>query len=108
MEIISLQTFFIGLMVTSTLASLVTEAVKKILKEHNATYHANTLNGLISAILSIAIGVGYILFNGIGFTVQSIIYIVALAFLSWLCSMVGYDKVAQTFNQIKTGKDDNK
>lgn len=104
METISLQTFFLGLMIASALAGLVTEAIKKILKEHQITYHANTLTGIVATVLSIAISVGYILFTGMEFNVQSIIYAVALVFLSWLCAMVGYDKVAQTISQIKSGK----
>ena len=108
MESISLQTFFLGLMITSALAGLVTEAVKKILKEHSITYHANTLTGIVSAVLSIAVSACYILFTGVGFNAQTIIYAIALIFLSWLCSMVGYDKVVQTFAQIKSGKGDSK
>lgn len=106
MEAISLQTFFLGLMITSTLSGLVTEAIKKILTEQNKSYHANTLAGIVASVLSIAISVGYILVTNAGFTIQTIIYSIALVFLSWLCAMVGYDKVAQTIAQIKTRKDD--
>ena len=105
METISLQTFFLGLMITSALAGLVTEAIKKILTEHHITYHANTLTGIVSACLSISVSVGYILFTEIGFNAQTIVYAITLIFLSWLCSMVGYDKVAQTITQIKSGKE---
>ena len=49
--------------------------------------------------------VGYILLTGIGFNAQTIVYAITLIFLSWLCSMVGYDKVAQTITQIKSGKE---
>lgn len=104
MEAISLQTFFLGLMITSTLSGLVTEAIKKILTEQNKSYHANTLAGIVAAILSIAISIGYILVTNIGFTTQTIIYTIALVFMSWLCAMVGYDKVAQTLAQIKNKK----
>ena len=104
MEAISLQTFFLGLMITSTLSGLVTEAIKKILTEQNKSYHANTLAGIVAAILSIAISIGYILVTDIGFTMQTIIYAIALMFMSWLCAMVGYDKVAQTLAQIKNKK----
>jgi hypothetical protein len=94
-------------MITSALASLVTEAIKKILKEHQITYHANTLTGIVATVLSLCAGVGYILFTGIPFNAQSIIYVIALIFLSWLCSMVGYDKVTQTLSQIKTSGKEN-
>ena len=106
MDAITLQTFFMGLMIASTLTGLVTEAVKKILTECKKTYKANTLTGIIATVLSAAISVGYILVTGIGFTTQTILYAVALVFLSWLCAMVGYDKVVQTFAQFKTKKEE--
>ena len=104
MGTITLQTFFVGLMLTSALTGLVTEAVKKILTEHNKTYHGNTLTGLVATVLSAVLSVGYIIFTNAGFTSQTIICIIAMIFLSWLCAMVGYDKVAQTITQIKSPK----
>lgn len=98
---ISTQIFLLGLLTISTLTGLVTEAVKNILTERGKTYHSNTLAGVVATILSIAVAVGYILLNDIGFNVHSIVYTIALVFLSWLCSMVGYDKVVQTINQFK-------
>ena len=99
---ISLHVFMLGVLVTSTMTGLVTEAIKKILAEYSKNYYANTLAGIVSVILSVAIGVGYMMLSGISFTSQSIIYLVALVFISWLCAMVGYDKVVQTISQIKT------
>lgn len=98
---IGFETYLIALMVISTLTSLATEAVKKILVEHNIKYHANTLAGIIAAVLSAAIGVGYVVVTGAAFTAQIIVCIVALVFMSWLCSMVGYDKVIGQFKNIK-------
>ncbi len=104
---INFQTFLTGLLVVSTLTGLVTEAIKKILTEHNKQYKANTLAGIVSLVLSLAIGIGYAIFVGAGFTAQITTAIIALVFMSWLCAMVGYDKVIQTIGQIKnTGKDD--
>lgn len=100
---ISVQFFMLGLLIVSTLTGLVTEAVKTILTEHGKTYYANTLAGVVATVLSITVAIGYILLNDIGFNAQSIIYTVALTFLSWLCSMVGYDKVIQTIRQFKMG-----
>ena len=99
---ISLHVFMLGVLVTSTMTGLATEAIKKILAEYSKNYYANTLAGIVSVILSVAIGVGYMMISGISFTSQSIIYLVALVFISWLCAMVGYDKVVQTISQIKT------
>ena len=100
----SFEMFLIGLGIVSTLTSLVTEAVKKILIEHEINYCANTLTGIVAAILSIAIGISYIVIANVGFTAQSIVCIIAMSFISWLCSMIGYDKVIQVINQFKNIK----
>lgn len=99
---ISLHVFMLGVLITSTMTGLATEAIKKILAEYSKNYYANTLAGIVSVILSVAIGVGYMMISGISFTSQSIIYLVALVFISWLCAMVGYDKVVQAISQFKT------
>lgn len=106
-NMINLQTFLTGLIITSTFTGLTTEAVKKILAEHNKNYQSNTLAGVVALGISVAVGIGYVLATGIGFTAQVLTSIIALVFMSWLCAMVGYDKVIQTISQIKTtGKDD--
>ncbi len=105
---INFEIFTLGLLVTSTLTGVVTEAVKKILTEHNRGYYSNTLAGIIATILSAAIGIGYTIVTNSGFTSQTIVYIIAMIFMSWLCAMIGYDKVMQAIGQFKTkGKDDN-
>ena len=101
---VSMQAFIFGLMICSTLTALATEAVKKIMTEHNKTYYANTLAGIVSMVLSVGFSVGYILLNDLGFTTQTIVLSVALVFMSWLCAMVGYDKVIQAISQFKTSK----
>lgn len=104
---INVEIFLLGLLITSTLTGLVTEAVKKILTEHNKTYRANTLAGLVALFLSGAIGAGYIVLTSTVFTSQIVVYLIALVFMSWLCAMVGYDKVIQAIGQFKMdGKDD--
>ena len=103
----NLQIFTTGLVVVSALISLVTEAVKNILTEHNKTYHANTLAGTVALVMSTAIGVAYVVMTGIAFSAQVIVGIVTFAFMSWLCAMVGYDKVIQTIAQFKNEVNDN-
>lgn len=101
---ITLDIFLLGLMVISTLTGLVTEAVKKILTEHKLGYHTNTLAGIVATVLSVCIGIGYIIVSSIPFTSQIVVYLIALVFMSWLCSMVGYDKVIELFNTNKKGE----
>lgn len=104
---LSLEVFMLGLLITSALTSLVTEAVKKILAEYNKTYRANTLVGVVALLMSVAIGSSYIVLNGLEFTSAVVICLVAQVFMSWLCAMVGYDKVVQAISQFKTnGKDE--
>ena len=105
---ISLHVFMLGVLITSTLTSLATEAVKKLLAEHSKNYYANTLAGIVSVILSVAIGIGYMMLSNISFTSQTIVYLIALVFISWLCAMVGYDKVIQAISQFKTASAESK
>ena len=101
---VSIQVFLLGLLIVSTITGLTTEAIKKLLEEANKPYRSNLLAGIVAAILSLAIGIGYILIADVGFTTSSIICLIALIFMSWLCAMVGHDKVIQAISQFKTGK----
>lgn len=98
---ITMDIFLLGLMVVSTLTGFVTEAIKKIFIEHNIQYRANTVAGMVAMILSACVGIGYIIFAGIAFSAQIVVCIIALVFISWLCSMVGYDKVIGLFKNNK-------
>lgn len=100
---VTFDVFSTGLLLTSTLTGLVTEAVKNVLNEYNVTYQSNMLAGIVSLILSSMVGVGYVVMNEIAFTAQIVVYIVGLIFMSWLCAMVGYDKVIQAVGQFKKG-----
>lgn len=107
---INIQTFMLGLLMVSAITSLTTEAVKKILTDYNKKIPVNTLTGAIAFGVSIIFGVGYVIMAQEVITMQTIVRIGGLAFMSWLCAMVGYDKVVQTITQVKTskGKDDMK
>lgn len=100
-----IETLLLGLLISSTVTGLVTEAVKKILNEFKVDYYANTLVGIVSLFLSAGVGVGYVIFTGENFTSQVIVSIVAMVFANWLCAMVGYDKVVQAISQFKTKKE---
>lgn len=98
---INFEIFLAGLLIISTLTGLTTEAIKKILTDLKANFHSNILSGVIAIVLAASVGIAYIIVSGIGFTTPTIIYLVALAFISWLCAMVGYDKVIQVIKQLK-------
>ena len=52
--------------------------------------------------LSLAIGIAYIVLEGLAWSDKMAVYLIALVFLSWLSAMVGYDKVMQAISQIKS------
>ena len=99
---VNIEIFLLGSLITSTLTSLATEAIKKILAEYNKTFPANTLVGLVSLVLSVAIGVGYTIITNTTFTATIAVYLVVMVFTSWLCAMLGYDKVIQAISQFNT------
>lgn len=101
----NMQVFITGLVVMSALIGLATEAVKKILDEHNVKYYANTLAGIVAVVMSSAFGIAYGVLRDAAFTAPTIVGIIAFVFLSWLCAMVGYDKVVQTIAQFKEKED---
>ena len=101
---VNLEIFLMGLLVTSVLTSLVTEGIKIVLTEHNKTYRANTLAGIVAAAVAAAISTAYIVLTGIGFTSQVIVCMIALIVMGWICAMVGYDKVIQAIGQFTSNK----
>lgn len=95
----SMQVFLMLLFIVSVLVGLTVEAIKVIsVKEDRAT---NLTAGITSVVISVFVGVFYCILAKVTFNAQIVIYLIALVFLSWLCSMVGYDKVVQTIKQIK-------
>lgn len=95
--------FGIMLFVISLLTGLTVEGIKKILNEYKRKYHSNTLAGIVSAILAALVSLGDLILRGESVDSIFIVYTTTLVFLSWLCSMVGYDKVIQTLAQLKRG-----
>lgn len=97
----SLEVFLLGLLIVSTLTGLFTEAIKKWLDERGEKYYPNALAGYVAIGLSIAVGIAYIILVGAALNAQTAVYLIALILLSWLCAMVGYDKVMQAIAQFK-------
>ena len=94
--------FAFALLVVSTLTGLVVQAIKAILAETGgAMKRPNTAAGIVAIVLAVLLGVGWMIYTGTAWTAQMVLTLVALAVLSWLCAMLGYDKVMQTLAQIK-------
>lgn len=96
-------TLFIALLVILSVAvSLFTEAVKKFLEDGGVKYSSN----LVVLILSLIIGAGgtalMYMFLGIAFSTPNIMCIFLMAISVWVGAMVGYDKVLQMIEQVKS------
>lgn len=96
----TLELFLKALLLVSVLTGLFTQAIKKQLDELKKTYFANLLAGVVSIITALAVGCAYVILKDIVFNSTVLIYIIILALMSWLCSMVGYDKVIQSIQQV--------
>ena len=95
----TLTTFLFIFFIGAAAASLFTEALKKVFWDMSSN--------LIALISSAVVGVGgtiiaYILMD-IPLDSKNIVCIILMTFLIWLGSMIGYDKVIQTIEQIKGG-----
>ena len=90
-----------ALAIISVLTSLTVEALKKLFGDAINSY--NLLAAIVSVVLTIAVSIGYLVYTGTIFTAQIAVIIVALTFLSFLASTVGYDKVIQMIKQIIGG-----
>ena len=98
----TLQIFLTGLLLVSILTGLVTEAIKRILEEQKKQYYSNTLAGIVAVVIAVLVDIGYTVLNNMAFDVAWVVYLIALIDLSWLCAMVGYDKVIQALSQIRS------
>ena len=90
----------------SVLTTLTVEGIKKLLDEQGTEYKPNLLAAIVAVVLSVMTIFCYALYFSVPFSIQLVVITVCFAFLSWLTSMVGFDKVKQLIEQFsnKEGK----
>ena len=96
----SITLFITILTIGGMVTALLTEAIKKMYANMNKAYSPN----IIALVNAIVVGCGgtavvYML-GGIEWSVNNIICLVLMAVSVWIASMLGFDKVIQTVNQI--------
>lgn len=91
-----------ALLIVSLATNLTVEAIKKILEGTTIKYSSNLLAAVLAVIIAIAVSGIYLVMNDIGVTMKIGVEILVLGYLSFLVATVGYDKVMQMFNQIKS------
>ena len=88
----------------STVTSVVVEGIKELFNKKSVVYSSNILVFIIACIVGISgTGVYYVL-DSIEFTTINIVCMILMGVATSIGSMVGYDKVIQTINQLKTLK----
>ena len=88
----------------STVTSVITEGVKGLLSKKSVIYSSNVLVFVIACVVGIGgTGVYYIL-SSIDFSLINITCMILMGLATSIGAMVGYDKVIQTINQLKTLK----
>ena len=96
----SITLFITILTIGGMVTALLTEAIKKMYANMKKEYSPN----IIALVNAIVVGCGgtavvYML-GGIEWTVNNIICLVLMTAAVWIASMLGFDKVIQTVNQI--------
>ena len=100
----SLEIFLLLLLIVSIFTGLFTEGIKKLMDEVNKKYLSNFLAGFVAVVLSVLVDAGYIILTEAQINAKMAVYLIALVLLSWLASMVGYDKVIQAIKRSRHGK----
>ena len=100
---ITMENFVTGVIAVSIATNLTTEVIKKLVGERQCNW--NVVSCIVTLVLAAGASAGYILNTGVAFTAQLIVPIVAFVYFSWLCAMLGYDKVREAFSQMKTPKE---
>lgn len=96
----TVETFMTMLFAVSVVNGLLTEAIKKFLDELKKTYSSNIVAGVVALIVGGCSCYAHALVTGVEANALLIFTYVAFVVLSWVCAMIGYDKVIQALKQI--------
>lgn len=87
------------LAVASTLAGLITEAIKSILGEY-ITIRGEVLAAIVSVISGILTCVAYAIMFDVAVTAKIVVYGIIIVLMTVISSSLGYDKVVGVFTKI--------
>ena len=82
----------------SVLTTLTVEALKKLLGDRK--YSSNILAAVTAVAITLAVSIGYLIYTGTAVNPQIVVTIIALMFLSFLGSTIGFDKIKQMIEQV--------
>lgn len=95
-----------AILAVALVTNLTVEGLKKLLDETTIKYSSNVLAAIMSVVIALAISVMYMIMQDVVFTPKIGVQIVAIMYLSFLASTVGYDKVIQMIEQLEGTKQD--
>ena len=98
-------TLFITLLTAfSTVTSLLTQGVKKILDEKKIAYASNMLVVIIACIVGIGGTAACYILTSVEFDIANTTCMVLMGLATSLGAMTGYDKIVQLIGQLNFGK----
>ena len=97
-----------ALLIVSVITNLTVEGIKKLLDGTKVKYSSKVLAAVLSVLIACAVSVIYLIMTDTVFTMKIGVEIVALMYLGFLISTVGYDKVIQMLKQIQSVKEETK
>lgn len=100
----SWEVIVFGIAIVSGFTGLVTQGIKKILKDLNKTFPKNILVSIVSIILTILLSVFYAIVFHADVTASYIAWTLFVMIGGWLGSMFGFDKIKQTWQQAHGGE----
>ena len=89
-----------ALALISGLTTLTVEAIKKLLNDKQIAYSSNLLAAIVAVILTLCVSIAYVLYFAVPLSVQVVISVIALIYLSFLCATIGFDKIKQLIEQM--------
>jgi len=101
---LNIEIFVFAFVILSTITSLLTEAVKQCLDNLQIKYISEIIVLIVDAFVSIGGGVFFYIFNDIAFSTKSIMALVCMLIAVFIGSEIGYDKVIELLDKVKTWK----
>lgn len=100
----SISVFVTVFLIEAALATFLTQAVKQFYTNAGKKYSANMIALVDAVVLGLLVTSCFFILNGIQFSLNNIICMIALVALNWFGSMLGYDKIIQFLKQIESIK----
>lgn len=80
----------------SVLTGLITEGIKQMLNEVGGEYKSNVLACIVSVVVTLGYMASLVILESAVINAEFLFRGLVLMLLSWLTSMLGYDKIKQT------------